>query len=40
MATHSLPMTAEGTRSLSLAYLAIVALQAKPNAVKKPNNSP
>ncbi len=40
IATHNLPITAEGTRSLSLAYLARVALQAKPKAVIKPNKSP
>ena len=30
IATHNLPITADGTRSLSLAYLAKVALQARP----------
>ena len=40
IATHNLPITAEGTKSLSLAYLAITALQAKPNAVINPNKSP
>ena len=33
-------MTADGTKSLFLAYLASVALQAKPNAVTNPNKSP
>ena len=40
IATQSLPITAEGTRSLFLAYLAITALQASPKAVIKPNKSP
>ena len=40
IATHNLPITADGTRSLSLAYLAKLALQARPNAVTKPKKSP
>ena len=40
IATQSFPITAEGTRSLFLAYLAITALQAKPKAVIIPNKSP
>ena len=40
IATQSLPITAEGTKSLSLANLAITALHAKPNAVINPNKSP
>ena len=40
IATHNLPITADGTRSLSLAYLAKVALQARPKAVTKPKKSP
>ena len=40
IATHNLPNTADGTRSLSLAYLAIIALQARKNAVTKPKKSP
>ena len=39
-ATQSLPITADGTKSLFLAYLAITALQARPKAVIKPNKSP
>ena len=38
--THNLPITADGTRSLSLAYLAKVALQARPRAVIRPKKSP
>ena len=40
MATQSLPTTAEGTRSTFFAYLARLALTAKPKAVIKPNISP
>ena len=40
IATHNLPITAEGTRSLFLANLAITALQASPKAVINPNKSP
>ncbi len=40
IATSSFPTTADGTRSLSLAYLAKVALQARPRAVTKPKKSP
>ena len=40
IATQSLPITAEGTKSLFLAYLAITALQASPNDVIIPNKSP
>ena len=40
IATHNLPITAEGTRSLFLANLAITALQASPKAVIIPNKSP
>ena len=40
IATHSFPITADGTRSLFLAYLAMTALQARPKAVIKPNKSP
>ena len=40
IATTSLPITADGTRSLSLAYLAKVALQARPKAVTSPKKSP
>ena len=40
IATHSLPITADGTRSLSLAYLGKLALQASPNAVTRPKKSP
>tara|TARA_B100000029_G_scaffold356079_1_gene348904 strand:- start:17 stop:409 length:393 start_codon:yes stop_codon:yes gene_type:complete len=40
IATHNLPIKADGTRSLSLAYLAKVALQARPKAVIKPKKSP
>ncbi len=40
IATHNLPITADGTRSLSLAYLAKVALQARPKAVTRPKKSP
>ena len=40
IATTSLPITADGTRSLSLAYLAKVALQASPRAVTRPKNHP
>ena len=36
IATQSFPITAEGTRSLSLANLASTALQASPKAVIKP----
>ena len=39
-ATQSLPITADGTKSLFLAYLAITELQARPKAVIKPNKSP
>ena len=39
-ATQSLPITAEGTKSLFFANLAITALQASPKAVIKPNKSP
>ena len=39
-ATQSLPITADGTKSLFLAYLAITALQARPKAVINPNKSP
>ena len=39
-ATQSFPITAEGTRSLSFAYLASTALQARPKAVIKPKISP
>ena len=35
-ATQSLPITAEGTKSLFLAYLAITALQANPKADEYP----
>ena len=40
IATHSFPITADGTRSLFLAYLAMTALQARPKAVIIPNKSP
>ena len=40
IATQSLPITAEGTKSLFFANLAITALQARPKAVIKPNKSP
>ena len=40
IATQSLPITAEGTKSRFLANLAITALQASPKAVIKPNKSP
>ena len=40
IATQSLPITAEGTRSLFLANLAKTALQARPKAVIRPNISP
>ena len=40
IATQSLPITAEGTKSLFFANLAITALQASPTAVIKPNKSP
>ena len=40
IATNNFPNTADGTRSLSLAYLAIVALQARPKAVTRPKKSP
>ena len=40
IATQSLPATAEGTRSTFLAYLARLALTAKPRAVMKPKISP
>ena len=40
IATHNFPITADGTRSLSLAYLAKVALQARPKAVARPKKSP
>ena len=40
IATQSLPITADGTKSLFLAYLAITALQASPKAVIIPNKSP
>ena len=40
IATHNFPITAEGTRSLSFAYLAKVALQANPKAVTRPKKSP
>ena len=40
IATQSLPITAEGTKSLFLAYRAITALQASPKAVIMPNKSP
>ena len=36
IATQSLPITAEGTRSTFLAYLARLAFTAKPKAVMKP----
>ena len=39
-ATQSFPITADGTRSLFLAYLAMTALQARPKAVIIPNKSP
>ena len=40
IATQSFPITADGTRSLLLAYLAMTALHARPNAVIIPNKSP
>ena len=40
IATQSFPITAEGTRSLSFANLAITALQARPKAVINPKISP
>ena len=40
IATQSLPITAEGTKSRFLANLAITALPASPKAVIKPNKSP
>ena len=40
IATINFPITAEGTKSLSLAYLARVALHARPSAVRKPKKSP
>ena len=40
IATQSFPMTAEGTRSTFFAYLARLALTAKPKAVMKPKISP
>ena len=40
IATQSFPITADGTRSLFLANLAITALQASPKAVIIPNKSP
>ena len=40
IATHNFPITADGTRSLSFAYLAKVALQASPKAVTRPKKSP
>ena len=40
IATHSLPITAEGTKSLFLANRAITALQASPKDVIIPNKSP
>ena len=40
IATQSFPITAEGTKSLSLANLARTALQARPKAVIKPKISP
>ena len=40
IATHNLPKTADGTKSLFLAYLARFALMANPKAVIKPNMSP
>ena len=40
IATQSLPITAEGTKSLFLANLAITALHASPKAVIIPNKSP
>ena len=40
IATKSFPITAAGTKFLSLAYLIIIALKANPKAVIKPNMSP
>ena len=41
IATNSFPtITAAGTKFLFLAYLIIMALNASPNAVIKPNISP
>ena len=40
IATQSLPIHAEGTKSLSFANLANTAFQARPNAVIKPNKYP
>ena len=39
IATINFPKTADGTKSLFFAYLAIVALHARPNAVRNPKNS-
>ena len=40
IATQDLPITAAGTKSVDFAYLAMLALQANPKAVIKPNKSP
>ena len=40
IATTSFPITADGTKSLSLANLARFAFIARPSAVTKPNKSP
>ena len=40
IATHNLPITAEGTKSVDFAYLAKLALQANPKAVINPKRSP
>ena len=40
IATISFPITADGTKSLSLANLARFAFMARPSADTKPNKSP